>query len=69
MGIAFFVSFFLFVNASWSINMKAYGHWKFVSYILLHINFIQSFSFNYWIIINFAFQNVVMKKFKCFACV
>jgi hypothetical protein len=65
MGIAFFFNLCLFVNVSWSTNMKPYGHWKIVSYIFYIQYYIQSSSSNYWIKMNFEFQNVVIKFFKC----
>jgi hypothetical protein len=49
----YFFNFLLFGNVSWTTNMRAYGHWKTVSYILYVINFIQSFSSNDWIKNNF----------------
>jgi hypothetical protein len=49
--------------------MRPYGHTKNRSYILYIHDFIQSFSSNYWMKINFEFQNVVMQILKFFPCV
>jgi hypothetical protein len=35
----------------------------------MYINFIQSSSSNYWIKMNFEFQNVVLQNFKFFVYV
>jgi hypothetical protein len=65
----YFFNLLLVNNLLWITNMQPYGCWRSVCYILsVPIDFIQSSSFNWWIKMNFGFQNVVMHTLKLFVC-
>jgi hypothetical protein len=48
-----FFNFLFFGNVSWTTNMRPYDNWKIIIIYCMYIDFIQSFSSNHWININF----------------